>query len=110
MLSLNVLLAKIGALQECTCRRSANTAEQYRYHFVRHIEKGVGRLRIREASVARLDRLVATVKELHGPSAPKTTRTVLSGMFGLAVRYDAFDRNPVREVGRIESERNPRGR
>src|SRR3982074_1311017 len=46
-------------------KRSANTAEQYRYHFVRHIEKGVGRLRIREASVSRLDRLVATVKELH---------------------------------------------
>ncbi|HZG91312.1 MAG TPA: site-specific integrase [Pseudonocardia sp.] len=38
-----------------------------------------------------------------GVAAAKTTRTVLSGMIGLAVRHDALDRNPVRDVGRIES-------
>ncbi len=53
----------------------------------------------------RLDRLVMQVQEHHGVAAAKATRTVLSGMVGLAVRYDALERNPVREVGRIESER-----
>ncbi|GAA1325838.1 hypothetical protein [Pseudonocardia xinjiangensis] len=42
----------------------------------------------------------------YGTAAAKTTRTVLSGMVGLAVRHDALDRNPVRDVGRIESEKS----
>jgi integrase len=53
--------------------------------------------------VSRPDRLVAEVHDRYGVGAAKTTRTVLSGMVGLAVRHDALDRNPVRDVGRIES-------
>lgn len=84
-------------------KRSPTTAQQYRYRFERHIRDGLGSLRIRELSVSRLDRLVVQVHDRYGTAAAKTTRTVLSGMVGLAVRHDAMDRNPVRDVGRIES-------
>lgn len=33
----------------------------------------------------------------------KAVRTILSGVLGLAVRFDALPENPVRDVGRIES-------
>jgi len=85
-------------------KRSPNTASQYRYRFDRHVRDGVGMLRIREITVSRLDTLVNSVHDRYGTAAAKTTRTVLSGMIGLAVRHDALDRNPVRDVGRIESE------
>jgi integrase len=84
-------------------KRSPTTAQQYRYRFERHVRDGLGRLRVRELTVARLDRLVTEVHDRFGRAAAKTTRTVLSGMVGLAVRHDALERNPVRDVGRIES-------
>jgi len=85
-------------------KRSPTTAAQYRYRFDRHVRDGLGMLRIREISVSRLDNLVNDVHDRFGTSAAKTTRTVLSGMIGLAVRHDALDRNPVRDVGRIEGD------
>ena len=87
-------------------KRSPTTAQAYRYRYDRHIRDGIGALRVRELSVARLDRLVMQVHDRYGVAAAKTTRTVLSGMIGLAVRYDALDRNPVRDVGRIDSEKS----
>jgi integrase len=84
-------------------KRSPTTAQQYRYRFDRHVRNGVGMLRLRELTVARLDRLIQHVHDRFGVGAAKTTRTVLSGMVGLAVRHDALERNPVRDVGRIES-------
>lgn len=45
----------------------------------------------------------------HGPGAAKTARTVLSGVFGLAVRRGAVPTNPVRDIDRIKRprRRNP---
>jgi integrase len=43
----------------------------------------------------------------HGPAAAKSTRNVLSGMLGLAVRHGLLAANPVREA---TSQRMPRGR
>jgi integrase len=88
-------------------KRSPETAKQYRYRFDRHVRDGVGALRVQELSASRLDRLVMQVQDRYGTAAAKTTRTVLSGMVGLAVRFDALDRNPVRDVGRIESDASP---
>ncbi|MER5672567.1 site-specific integrase [Pseudonocardia alni] len=87
-------------------KRSPNTLALYRLQFGRHVRDGLGRLRVRELSTGRLDRFVIEVHDRHGTAAAKTVRTVLSGMVGLAVRHDAMDRNPVRDVGRIESDRS----
>ena len=84
-------------------KRSPTTAAQYRYRFDRHVRDGLGSLRIRELTVGRLDRLVTQVHDRYGMAAAKTTRTVLSGMAGMAARFDALDRNRVRDVGRIET-------
>jgi integrase len=88
-------------------KRSPNTLAQYRYRFDRHIAPGLGQLLVRELTVGRADRLIKEVYIQFGSSAAKTTRTTLSGVLGLAVRHDALERNPVREVGWIESEKAP---
>ncbi|MEJ3652543.1 site-specific integrase [Actinomycetes bacterium KLBMP 9759] len=87
-------------------KRSPTTAEAYRYRFDRHVRNGIGALLVRELRTSRLDRLVVQVHDRDGAAAAKTLRTVLSGMVGLAVRYGALDSNPVRDVGRIESDRS----
>ena len=84
-------------------KRSPTTAEAYRYRWDRHVRDGLGSLRVRELTVSRLDRLVVQVHDRYGTGAAKTTRTVLSGLVGLAVRHDALERNLVRDVGRIEN-------
>ncbi|MCO1577655.1 site-specific integrase [Crossiella sp. SN42] len=88
-------------------KRSPRTLDEYRSRYKRHIKPGMGLLRIRECGVPRLDKLVQAVEDKHGSAAAKITRTVLSGMFGLAVRHGALSANPVRDVGRIESETEP---
>ncbi|WP_344024845.1 site-specific integrase [Pseudonocardia kongjuensis] len=84
-------------------KRSPTTSEAYRYRWDRHVRDGLGMLRVRELTVSRLDRLVVQVHDRYGVGAAKTTRTVLSGLVGLAVRHDALDRNLVRDVRRIEN-------
>lgn len=55
---------------------------------------------LREITVARVDRfLKAQAKISH--SRAKQAKTVLSLAFGLAVRYGALSRNPVRDVARL---------
>lgn len=55
---------------------------------------------LREVSVSRVDRfLKAQAKKSY--STAKQSKTVLSLAFGLAVRYEAIHRNPVRETVRL---------
>ena len=70
-----------------------------------HIVPDIGGLSLAEARVSRLQRFLDRVAEDHGAGAAKMTRKVLSGMFGLAVRAGATDRNPVREVEGITGSR-----
>lgn len=99
---------------------SPTTADQYRYQLDRHVIPALGELRICEAaSVSRIDRLVKTVRENtktrrkrelkgnQGAASAKLLRTVLSGVFGLAVRHDAIDVNPVRDIGKIVNRSKP---
>jgi integrase len=86
--------------------RSPGTLRTYRLYLDLTITK-LGSLRIREASTLILDTFLTTVANDNGKSAAKTTRTVLSGMFGLATRHDALDHNPVREAATIEIAQNP---
>ncbi|GAB2977763.1 site-specific integrase [Amycolatopsis acidiphila] len=83
--------------------KSPNTVTTYRSILDRHIVPGLGELRVREATVARIDRFLAALLRNVGASSAKTARTVLSGMFGLAARYDAIASNPTRDTRRISS-------
>jgi integrase len=86
--------------------RAIRTMERYRYASG-YVLKGLGGYKIREATTQRLDGFVKSLKANHGLSVAKSARVVLSGMFGLAVRYGAASANPVRDVGTIKTESKP---
>jgi integrase len=83
--------------------RAIRTMERYRYAGG-YVLKGLGGYKIREITTQRLDGFVKALKTNHGPSVAKSARVVLSGMFGLAVRFGAATANPVRDVGTIKME------
>jgi integrase len=47
---------------------------------------------------------LCSIRPADRPSVAKSARVVLSGMFGLAVRFGAANTNPVRDVGTIKME------
>jgi hypothetical protein len=69
---------------------------------------GLGELRLREVTVPAIDRLLASVHADHGPGAAKFTRSVLSGVLGLAVRHGQLTTNPVRDTPARRTARGPR--
>lgn len=81
--------------------KSPTTTQLYRHRLDRQILPGIGGLRLRELSVARVDRFIRATAEKHGPSTAKSTRSVLSGVLGLAARLDALPTNPIRDASPI---------
>lgn len=82
--------------------RSPNTLQSYRDRLDNQVLPNMGELRLREgSSVSRVEALLKKVREENGNSTAKVTRTVLSGLFGIAVRHDAIPTNPVRDVSTI---------
>lgn len=80
---------------------ATNTVRRYRDALEDHILPGVGNLRVREASVSRLDRFIKTVTEQTGAPTAKLCSSVLSGVMGLAVRHGAARSNPMRDVAGV---------
>lgn len=76
-------------------RLAPQTIAQYRHALDNVVTPAVGALRIREATTSRLDRLLKAVAATR-PATARTTRVVLAGMLGLAVRHDALPTDPVR--------------
>ncbi|RZU33394.1 site-specific recombinase XerC [Blastococcus saxobsidens] len=96
--------------------KSPTTLESYRRILDRHIvgagPKPAGAkappvlladLRLRELTIGIVDRFLLKLAEQHGAATAKLARSVLSGICGLAARHDALDRNPVRDVSRVET-------
>ena len=54
-----------------------------------------------ELTAGTVHRFLRSVAEHYGRATAKMCRSVPSGMFALAARHDALDRNPVRDVGSI---------
>jgi len=78
--------------------QSPTTRQSYRNRVDNQILPALGELRLRELTTGTVDRFLKTVAKCSGPSMAKMTRSVLSGMCGLAARHDAIDRNPVRDA------------
>ncbi|MGP9760708.1 tyrosine-type recombinase/integrase [Corynebacterium sp. AOP12-C2-36] len=74
--------------------RSAGTLEVYRSTARNHITPGIGQLRLNEATAGRLDAFLRAL----APSTAKRARSMLSGAFGVAVRYGLVLHNPVRDT------------
>lgn len=79
------------------------TVVTYRSSIQANIKPGIGALRLSEASVPRVDRFLKGM--LDRPSAARTARIVLAGMFKLAVRHGAVARNPVPDTMPITAKR-----
>jgi integrase len=56
---------------------------------------------LREITVRQVDQFIKTLAATKSYSMAKQARTVLSLAFGLAVRYDAISKNPVRDTTRL---------
>jgi integrase len=74
------------------------TKVTYRETWRKSLSAAVGELRLRDMRVSRVDRVIRELRERSGPGTAKHARVVLSGMLGLAVRHDAIESNPVRDL------------
>src|SRR3954452_17293556 len=86
---------------------AAGTKRLYRFATESYILPGGGDLRLREITVPVVERLLASVRANHGPGAAGSTRNVLSGILGMAVRHGRLPANPVAEAS---AQRTPRSR
>jgi len=71
------------------------TLERSRSVLDTHVVPGVGGLRIREASTAKLEVYVRKIAAERGAATAVIVRSVLSGMFSEAQRFDAVVVNPI---------------
>ncbi|GAA3890141.1 site-specific integrase [Saccharothrix violaceirubra] len=85
--------------------RSLGSVDTYRSILDRHVLPGLGEIRLREATVPRVDAFLDALRRNVGVSTAKTARSVVSGVLGLAVRHGALDVNPTRETARLEKGR-----
>src|SRR4051794_18477508 len=80
---------------------SPTTMQAYRNRLDQQVLPGLGDLRVRELSVGTIERHLRLIADKHGPAMAKMTKSVLSGICGLAARPEALERNPVRDTGSI---------
>jgi hypothetical protein len=64
--------------------KSPSTMQAYRDRLDRQVLPALGSVRVREISVGLLDRHLAAVRASHGPALAKMTKSVISGICGLA--------------------------
>lgn len=102
--------AELFFAELATSDRSPSTVQAYRGRLDSQILPALGKVRLREMTPGLVDRHLNAVKAKHGNAVAKTTKTVLSGICGLACRHDAMASNPCRDVGRISTKprRQPR--
>ncbi len=66
-------------------------------------------VRIAEVTPARIDAVLRTITNVHGPATARQAKTILSGALQLAVMANQIAANPVRDVAMIKSKRPPKG-
>jgi len=83
---------------------SAQTRDRYRSCFEQAIRKPLGKLRVHEATVGRLDKFFKTLARAHRAQA-HNARVVLKQMLAMAVRHGAISTNPIRDIASLPSRR-----
>ncbi|MFD4192209.1 tyrosine-type recombinase/integrase [Amycolatopsis thermoflava] len=90
--------------------KAARTKEEYRRTWNRYLASAIGQLRVHQVKVSTVNRVVTEVRDRHGRGAAAHVKVVLSGIFGLVVRHDALDENPVREIESVGRKKRKRER
>ena len=90
--------------------RSPSTVATYRHAWQKHVSPAIGGLRLSQVSVPVVDRLLLRLHGEVGPATAHTSRAIISGAMGRAVREGAVPLNPARDVRRLFSrpKRQPR--
>lgn len=83
---------------------SDQTAQAYRDVWKVHGEQQLGALRVTELPTSRAN---SYLQQIGSPMQAKRLRMILSGMYGLVVRYDVLAVNPIREARTVKTERKP---
>jgi len=88
--------------------RSPVTLSTYRFAAAK-LAKFVGSVRVGEATPARVDAAIRSMRTAHGPTMARQSKTILRGALQLAVMANALGSNPVRDVEPIALKRRPAG-
>ena len=88
--------------------RSVRTLDTYRYDASK-LAKFIAGVRIGEATPARIDAALRSMRNTHGPTMARRARTLLRGALQLAVSNNVVGTNPVRDVQSIRSKAAPKG-
>jgi integrase len=75
----------------------------------RKLKKFIGALRVGEATPARLDAVIRSLRTAHGANMARHGRTLLRGGIQLAVMASVLATNPVRDVSPIVPKSLPKG-
>ena len=94
---LAVLAEQFLAIKRAS-ERSPRTIDRYEQALKKSIVPRLGDLRVEEATPGRVQAFINTVNAEQGQGEAKTCRSVLSGMFGIAVRSDVLRSNPMSAV------------
>lgn len=78
--------------------KAARTKQTYHDTWNRYLTKSVGALQVQDVRVSTVNRIITDIRDRTGRGAASHAKVVLSGILALAVRHDAIDKNPVREI------------
>jgi integrase len=88
--------------------RSPVTMSTYRFS-ANKLTKFIGGLRVGEASPARIDAALRSMRSAHGSTMARQSKSILQGALQLAVMASLLGSNPVRDVQPVRSKRQPKG-
>lgn len=88
--------------------RSPVTMSTYRFTNTK-LKKFVGGLRVREATPARMDAALRSMRNAHGATMARQSKSILRGALQLAVMASVINDNPVRDVQPVRSKSQPKG-
>jgi integrase len=88
--------------------RSPVTMSTYRFT-TNKLKKSIGGLRVGEASPARIDAALRSMRNAHGATMARQSKSILRGALQLAVLASVLGANPVRDVQPLRSKNQPKG-
>jgi integrase len=88
--------------------RSPVTLSTYRFAAAK-LAKFLGGVRVGEATPARIDAAIRSMRTAHGPTMARQSKTILRGALQLAVMANVLGANPVRDVQPIGLKQRPKG-
>jgi integrase len=88
--------------------RAIRTIDSYRWA-AEKLERIIGGVRVGEATPARIDAAIRSMRRAHGDVTAVHAKTILNGGLQLAVMANVIGSNPVRDVSPLSGKTRPKG-